>query len=196
MTNVAELPDAQRAALHALRLRGLAPVEDEASVTALCERGYATLKGTFAAITPEGRADATAWARLEPGSDAEAAVRRGYEQFKQLNGQFLKISTDWQLRSGNVPNDHTDREYDFKVVDRLVALHERAVPLVRRIGEAVPRFSGYPARLTTAVERVEDGQAEWFLSPRVDSYHTVWMLIHEDLFLALGLDRATEEQAG
>ena len=32
-----------------------------------------------------------------------------------------------------------------------------------------------------------------FVSPSIDSYHTVWMQLHEDLLLALGRDRASEQ---
>ena len=38
-----------------------------------------------------------------------------------------------------------------------------------------------------------EGDTEWITSPSIDSYHTVWMQLHEDLLLALGRDRATEE---
>jgi hypothetical protein len=38
-----------------------------------------------------------------------------------------------------------------------------------------------------------EGETEWLTSPRVDSYHTVWMQLHEDLLLALGRDRASED---
>jgi hypothetical protein len=57
----------------------------------------------------------------------------------------------------------------------------------------VPRFEGYRPRLRDARERVNEGEHEWLTSPRIDSYHTVWMQLHEDLLLALGLDRASEE---
>jgi hypothetical protein len=56
----------------------------------------------------------------------------------------------------------------------------------------VPRFGDYRSRLRAARTRVEDGDAAWLTSPRIDSYHTVWMQLHEDLLLALGRDRAAE----
>jgi hypothetical protein len=39
------------------------------------------------------------------------------------------------------------------------------------------------------VRRLNDGEREWLASPTIDSYHTVWMQLHEDLLLALGLER-------
>ena len=182
--------------LHELRLRGLmtdADVDGEIAEE-LLGAGLAVRKGAFLTLSPEGRTAHAAWARLVAGSDEEATARRAYQGFVALNQPFLQISTDWQLRAGNVPNDHTDVKYDWSVIDRLVELDERAGPIVRSLGSAVDRFSSYRPRLRDARKRVEEGEHDWFLSPRVDSYHTVWMQLHEDLFLALGLDRATEEQ--
>ena len=45
-----------------------------------------------------------------------------------------------------------------------------------------------------AREKVEDGEHDWFTSPRIDSYHTVWMQWHEDLLLALGREREQDPQ--
>src|SRR5918994_378376 len=41
----------------------------------------------------------------------------------------------------------------------------------------------------SARRRVEDGEHDWFTSPRIDSYHTVWMELHEELLVALGRER-------
>jgi hypothetical protein len=181
--------------LHALRLRGLLAEHPEPDGQRLCDAGLAVLKGRYLALTPAGREAHAAWARLEPGSEAEAGVERGYRQFGALNAELLKICSDWQMRSGNVPNDHTDAAYDWKVIDRLLALDDRVGPIARAIARAAERFDEYRPRLKDARKRVEAGEHEWFLSPRVDSYHTVWMQLHEDILLALGLDRAEEEQA-
>jgi len=189
------LPEDAWVLLHELRLRGLMPEFDDGLADTLCSGGLAQRKGAFLALTPEGRAAHATWARLEPGTEGEVAAQRAYAQFLPLNRALLQVSTDWQVRPGNVPNDHRDAPYDWEVIDRFVALDERAGPVVRRLGTAVDRFGGYRPRLREAVRKVQDGQHEWLLSPRCDSYHTVWMQMHEDLLLALGLDRATEEQA-
>jgi hypothetical protein len=57
----------------------------------------------------------------------------------------------------------------------------------------VPRFAGYRSRLSDAVDRISDDRA-WLASPRCDSYHTVWMQLHEDLLIAVGVNRADEPQ--
>ncbi len=186
------LSDDAYALLHQLRLRGMVPGDDGAAPDALCDAGLAARKGTFLVLTSAGRAEHAEWARLAPGSELEAAARRAYDQFVPLNAEFLQVSTDWQVRPANVPNDHRDTEYDWAVLDRLAAIDERTGPVVRRLGGEVERFAGYRARLRGARQRVTDGEHEWFLSPTCDSYHTVWMQLHEDLLIALGLARTDE----
>jgi hypothetical protein len=180
------------ALLHELRLRGMMPAPDALSVDALCADGLARRKGALLVLTPEGRAAHADWARLPSGSGEEAAARRAYDQFLLCNAELLRLATNWQVRPGNVFNDHHDPEYDWAVLDRLTALDERVGPIVRRLGAVVARFDGYRPRLRAAVRRLHDGEHEWLASPAVDSYHTVWMQLHEDLLLALGLERAAE----
>jgi hypothetical protein len=57
------------------------------------------------------------------------------------------------------------------------------------------RFGPHRDRLRAALKRVEDSEPDWFTSPRIDSYHTVWMQLHEDLLLALGIERSSEAGA-
>jgi hypothetical protein len=183
------------ALLHDLRLRGLVVVDDGSVQTTVVaevvEAGYATPARSAIRITAEGRAAHETWARVS-GADHEAAVVRGYERFLPLNLEFLRVCHDWQLRPGDVPNDHRDVRYDWSVIDRLRALDERTAPVVRRVARSVPRFDAYPRRLREALRRVDDGDIEWVTSPRIDSYHTIWMQLHEDLLLALGRRRENE----
>jgi len=127
--------------------------------------------------------------RLEPGSREEAECAGVYESFEPLNREVLQVCTDWQVRPGGAPNDHGDTAYDWSVIDRLTAVDERAGPLLRRLSGAVARFAPYRARLRSARRRVEDGEHDWLTSPRIDSYHTVWMELHEELLVALGRER-------
>jgi hypothetical protein len=179
--------------LHDLRLRGFraaqgGPAEDE-----LVGAGLALARGTNLALAPAGRDAHAVWARLTPGSEEEALARATYERFLVLNVEFLRICTDWQLKPGNQPNDHTDTAYDFKILERLDRLDDRAGPLVEALGKVVGRFAGYRARLTDALDKIGDDRA-WLASPRCDSYHTVWMQLHEDLLTAVGVNRADEAQ--
>jgi len=188
-----ELDDAAWVLLHELRLRGTLVEADETAARLLVTHGFAIRKRTVLAITAEGRAEHATWARCSPGSDTEATLRRAYDRFLPLNVELLQVCNDWQVRHSGVANDHTDLEYDWAVIDRLRAIHERTSPIVRAAATALERFAHHRARLRVALGRVDAGDTEWFTSPRIDSYHTVWMQLHEDLLLALGYDRASED---
>ena len=56
----------------------------------------------------------------------------------------------------------------------------------------LPRFARYAPRLTNAVDRVRAGEVDWFTKPVLDSYHTVWFELHEDLLATLGIERGEE----
>jgi len=186
------LTDEDHRRLHEVRLRGVVEVGDEDRWAPLLEAGLVACTRGGVRITPEGRAVDDRWARLAPGSEAEQVVTHAYERFLSLNAEFLRICHDWQIRPGGAPNDHRDPRYDWGVIDRLRALDERVAPVVRRAARHVPRFEPYGRRLRSALARVEDGAHEWFASARLDSYHTVWMQLHEELLLALGRSRASE----
>lgn len=194
----ASLPAACYALLHEVRLRGMvADADREADRTAvetLLAAGLVTPARSAVRITARGRELHAAWARLRPGTDLERIARRAYERFLRLNRELVRICHDWQVRPGDVPNDHRDTRYDWAVVDRLVALDERAQPVVRHLVRAAARFDRYPPRLRAARQRFADGEHAWLTSPTVDSYHTVWMHLHEDLLCALGIDRADEPE--
>lgn len=181
--------------LHELRLRGMMTDTDGAAAEQLIADGYAVRKGAFLALTPEGRAVHDRAARLAAGSDEEREAEHAYDTFLPLNQELLQICTDWQLRPGGVTNDHTDVKYDWGVIDRCKALDERAGPVIRHLGKSVERFAPYRPRLRDALRKVEEGEHDWLVSPRCDSYHTVWMQLHEDLLLALGIARTDEAGA-
>ena len=179
--------------LHEVRLRGVFDVESAAIVTALIDAGLVARVPRGLRVTPVGRDAHAAWARVEPGGELEAAVERAYQRFLVLNPELLRLCSDWQVRPGGTTNDHKDPEYDWAIFDRLSSIDDRVGPLVSSVARSVDRFDGYRARLRAARQHVEEGAHEWFTSPRIDSYHTVWMQLHEDLLLSLGKERASED---
>ena len=181
------------ALLHALRVRGMVPDPGDAVAAAVVAAGQAVRKHSFLALTPAGRAEADARLRLAHGSPEREATAAAYEGFVPLNTTLIKVCHDWQVRPGGAPNDHRDPAYDWGVIDRLTALDEQAGALVRRLAKRVERFADYRERLHKARHRTADGEQEWLASPRCDSYHTVWMQLHEDLLVALGLERGTSD---
>jgi len=183
--------------LHALRLQGKVPASSDLSEEreGLVAAGFAVLRRDVLVLTPAGRAEADARFCLV-GRPGQEHVQAAYDRFGPLNRELLAICTDWQVRPGGVPNDHRDSVYDWGVIDRLVTLDEQVGPVVRTLGKRVDRFVRYRERLREARRRVADGDADWLLSPRIDSYHTVWMQLHEDLLLGLGIQRSDESVDG
>jgi hypothetical protein len=51
------------------------------------------------------------------------------------------------------------------------------------------RFAGYDDRFTAALGQAEAGRLSWVDGVGVDSCHTVWIQLHEDLLATLGLQR-------
>jgi hypothetical protein len=186
-----ELDDACWELLHAARLRGVVDDGDELVAVRVVEIGFAAGSAKGIRLTEEGRTAHTAWARV-PAGDVEATLERAYQRFLALNRELIRVCTDWQVRPGGAPNDHADPTYDYAIVDRLIAIDDRVGPVLRGAATGVTRFASYRPRLRAARVRVADGETEWLTSPRIDSYHTVWMQLREDLLLALGRDRASE----
>jgi hypothetical protein len=196
----------------ALRLKGFADVDPIVEATGvpaaevsavLTELGNQDLarhrEGRISGwtLTPAGRAlHAELVAAELTAAGCEADVDAAYREFLALNPTLLTTASAWQLRQvdgQSVVNDHSDPDHDARVLGDLRGLHDRALPLVERVGDLLERYSRYGSRLTTAIDRVEAGDHQWFTRPLIDSYHTVWFELHEDLLSTLGKERASEE---
>jgi len=173
-------------------LRGAFEVDDGIVVATLVESDLVVQTPRGIRLTAAGRSAHAVWARVEPGGELEATVERAYRRFLTINTELLRLCSDWQVRPGGMQNDHKDPEYDWAIFDRLSSIDDRVGPLVTSVARVVDRFGSYRERLRTARRLVDDGDHDWLTSPRIDSYHTVWMQLHEDLLLALGKERASE----
>ncbi|MBK5221763.1 MAG: transcriptional regulator [Acidimicrobiia bacterium] len=135
------------------------------------------------------------------------SVTRCYEQFVAQNGPLLHACTDWQLRDPTpgalVVNDHSDREYDRAVIDRLVDVHNAVSPVCDELAQLLPRFAGYRPRFDDAMRRIEGGDLGSLDTPpavdkvsvamdHAESYHSIWFELHEHLIATVGADRAAE----
>jgi hypothetical protein len=141
-------------------------------------------------LTPDGRQEHAE--RLREDRERAAAgdvVADGYARFRAINEPFLGVCTRWQVRPDGAPNDHTDTAYDRAVLDELAAVDETAQAICADLAAVLERFGPYGPRLAAARARVGAGDGRWFASPALDSYHTVWFELHEDLLLTLGLER-------
>jgi hypothetical protein len=123
---------------------------------------------------------------------ADPAFREGYEDFERLNKSVKQLITEWQtidVRGQLVPNDHSNKDYDDKLIDRLGELHERSDGALERLASVLPRFSIYRDKLRSAFEKAEDGDIAWVSDARIESYHTLWFELHEDLLRLMRRER-------
>jgi hypothetical protein len=123
---------------------------------------------------------------------AQPAATQAYERFERVNRRLLELFTDWQMMpvgSERVTNDHSDADYDRGIVDRLGDQHERALKILADFEGLDGRLGVYARRLDTAYDNVLAGQTDWVSGARIDSYHTVWFELHEDLLRMLGRER-------
>ena len=170
---------------------------DEDAVSAALERAVEAgrvvgARGTFM-VAPAGQAWLTdSYPMVFADVRADDALLAAYERFEKVNGDLLTLMTDWQtMPAGNsrVGNDHSDADYDAKIVDRLGALHERAERVIGRTAEVVSRLQIHVDRLDVAYDHVLAGETDYVSDVRIDSYHTVWFELHEDLLRILGKTR-------
>lgn len=210
------MPDpAELLTLHALRLRSLCEVDvvaarfdlDPATVeqvlSAAAEAGFVRYRsGRLSgwSLTGDGRRHAEDLLADElAAAGTRGVVESTYVRFLELNTQVLEVCTDWQvvqLGGQQVVNDHADAEHDTAVLARFSELHVEAVPVVAALSGALDRLGGYTGRLAHAHDRVLSGDHTWLTRPTVDSYHTVWFELHEDLLATLGRSRSDERGDG
>jgi hypothetical protein len=98
------------------------------------------------------------------------------------------------VRPDGSVNDHADENYDADIRDRLDDIDDSVAPLLKRFAEDIPRMDGYRAKLTEALAKLDDGDDAWLASPLIDSYHTVWMHLHQELLLTIGMSRKEDEE--
>lgn len=123
----------------------------------------------------------------------EAEVRDVYRNFLPLNTRLQRACTDWQLRPTAddrlATNDHSDGEWDTRVLDELDAIAGHLSPLADRLEQLLARFRGYDGRFAAAVGHARAGDEGWVDRTDIDSCHRVWFELHEDLVATLGIDR-------
>jgi hypothetical protein len=186
-------PDPLQQALISLVIRGMARGAPDEATAALAEQGLAMIKGPITMPTPDGTAAAAVLLRLPPGDPQERDLDKLFDGFLPINRRLRDVCSAWQTRPDGMPNDHSDGAYDDTVRDRLDEVHSAIGPVLRRMAAVEPRLAGYRPRLQDALDKFDDGESAWLASPLMDSYHTVWMQLHQELILMLGLTRAADE---
>ncbi len=192
--------DSEYLVLHVLRIRGLVNAEGVVESSGLDPQAVADELARLAgqglvrertgrvsgfSLTKDGRAR-HASLRDTALSPADAAViSEAYEGFLAPNRALKQATTDWQTDPGGAGADVTER---VGVIQGDVAQVLAPVVVVQ------PRFGAYDRRLAAAVERLRAGQTEALARPMSNSFHDVWMELHEDLLVTLGRERTDEDE--
>ena len=196
--------------LHALRIAGMADelkvarryaldpdlVEDllldHEAVGLVTRVGFAGLDGW--ALTERGRAEGERLAAAElDATGARPVVVAAHDDFVPLNTRLLGAMSRWQVRpaAGDpmAANDHTDWAWDEQVLRTLANLSVALRGVEERLVIVLQRFGGYADRFATALAQVDRGRRRYVDEPGLDSAHTVWFQLHEDLLATLNLSR-------
>jgi hypothetical protein len=170
----------------------IAPVVERLTAAGLLTEG-ATLRITGSGSDRLGTLLAEEREDIDP-----AAIAGAYDDFRAVNADFKHLVTDWQLKGGpdGVPNAHDDADYDAAVLARLDDVHTRAMPIIAAAAAQLPRLSSYATKLAAALDKVRAGDTAWLTRPLIDSYHTVWFELHEELIVAVGLTRDEAARSG
>ncbi|WP_369201064.1 AMP-binding protein [Streptomyces sp. PU-14G] len=194
--------------LQAVRIKGRPTAPEIAAASAVAgtalervlrtsaDAGLCTAAHGRHTLTPAGREHLRRLVAQERAGLDRAALARAYEDFGTHNTALKRLITDWQLVGGTTVNDHSDAAYDADVIGRLAHLHEEFSGPLARLVLLAPRLAHYPGRLARALARIQAGDHSWLARPLVDSYHTVWFELHEDLLALTGRERAREAAAG
>lgn len=134
-------------------------------------------------LTDAGREEITTLLASE-----QEAIRAGdevicaYERFIELNGDLKQLCTDWQMGS------HRDA-----VRRRLEPIDQGIRSELKAAAAELPRLQRYAERLAAAADRFRSGDDDALTRPLSESYHDIWMELHQDLLLTLGRERSAAD---
>jgi pyruvate,orthophosphate dikinase len=178
----------------------LAQLDDaQSNLDDLISAGLAERVAGVFRLSAEGKLRAASLFDQDGASIGEARTMELLEQFHAFDTRMKEIVTAWQVRDAGgeqVLNDHTDAAYDTQVLDGLSTLHSETIEWLSPLTTALRGFAVYRSRLGRAVELARGGDQRFVASPRVDSYHSIWFELHEDLIRSAGRRRSDEAAAG
>lgn len=172
----------------------LAPLTESMS-----EAGLLSQTAGMWQLTDEGKSRGAELMEADRGAWSTEAAGKALDTFVPLDKKMKQIVTAWQMREvggQQVLNDHTDQDYDMGVLDDFADLHDYVSSWLRPLSSGLARLSDYAARLDTAAQKADDGEHSYIASPKVDSYHSIWFELHEDLIQLAGRTREEEMEAG
>lgn len=105
-----------------------------------------------------------------------------YDDFSELNSAFKALISQWQIARG---------EPDA-VLAGLEPIHQQVLAVVSDVSRQIPRIADYAGRLDFALRKACAGDMTWLSRPLIDSYHTVWFELHQELLGVTGRTRGDD----
>jgi hypothetical protein len=132
------------------------------------------VSGPFPAwlLTDTGKTEAMAVAHVDLPD--RTVVEGALDGFLELNPRLLQLCTDWQLR--------TPGANDVRLITGFQTLLTELGPILNRLVAVLPRFARYRQRFDAALRATH-------LADELESVHTIWFQLHEDLLVTLGINR-------
>jgi pyruvate, orthophosphate dikinase len=164
----------------------------ESVLAELADEGTVVLGNGSARLSDAGTAQAAALIEANRRQWSAQAAAGLLDAFLPFDQRVKTAVTAWQVRSvcgQQVLNDHADASYDATVLADLRTIHAEMTAWLSSIGDASGRLRAYAARLDRAAAAVAAGDYRFVSSPRVDSYHSVWFELHEELLRLAGRSR-------
>jgi DNA-binding MarR family transcriptional regulator len=137
-------------------------------------------------LTAAGRERHEELRRVAVDDGIAASLGEAYEAFLKPNHEFKQLTTDWQLRDEGADT--------APLLAKLDQMQVKVCDIVNIAAGVEPRFGVYRTRFTSALDRLHQGDASAFARPMSDSYHDVWMELHEDLVASLGHTRTDADE--
>jgi len=151
----------------------------EAELAEAVGKGWALeIDGRFL-VAPEGTARIhERYGELYGVVREDPAVTAWYARFETLNDQFIKAVSDWQTSDN-----------DARALSKVVKVVERLVKALRDLAPTLPRYETYIRRFNDGIGLIDRGQLDYVCGPTIDSLHTIWFELHEDILSVIGRPR-------
>jgi len=108
-------------------------------------------------------------------------------EFRPLGRELKQLARRWQDAESQ-----DDWEERLACVATLAGLHYRTHLFICKYEKSLPRLKEYSQRFARAHRLIQEGNTEYMVSASLDSYHTIWFQLHEDLLRVLQRDRDPE----
>ena len=187
-----DIEERRAAALHALRVKGLAQPEDverisgvdgaAALLAGLVDADLATAQSGWFAVTPAGRERDSEALRAAVGANAERLAAVYDERFLPVNVRFKTLATAWQ-----------EQGEQMDLIEEAADVHDLVVAVLDDSAAYAPHLRRYRERLDALMDEFLSGNGAVLTAAVEPSYHNAWFELHEDLIATLG--RAREKEA-